>query len=74
MTLEELIKQYENKQARRDEGLNLVFGEKENIIEESKRTGRTIAQIQKTRSSFMRKANDRQKDMDKIAKQMEGLI
>ena len=71
--MENLIKQYARKQELRDKYLALIINEKETLVEESERTGRTIEQIQHTRSSFMRLAMDRQKDMDKIAKKMEEM-
>lgn len=71
--MQTLLKQYAKKQELRDKYLALIIDEKEALVEESKRTGRTIKQIQQTRSSFMRLAMDRQKDMDKIAKKIEEL-
>lgn len=71
MKLDQLLKQYERKQELRDKYLSMVYEDKESILDQSKRTGRTVTQIQHTQSSFMRKAMDRQKDMDKLAKQIE---
>lgn len=71
--MQTLLKQYAKKQELRDKYLALIIDEKETLVEESKRTGRTIEQIQQTRSSFMRLAMDRQKDMDKIANKIEEL-
>lgn len=72
--MEKLLKQYARKQELRDKYLALIIDEKETLVEQSERTGRTIEQIQHTRSSFMRLATDRQKDMDKISKKMQLLL
>lgn len=71
--MEKLLEQYKKKQALRDKYLKMVFEEKESLMEESDRTGRSIAHIQYTRNQFMRKAMDRQEDMDRLAEKMEAI-
>lgn len=71
--MDQLLKEYNKKKALRDKYLDMLDDGKESIAEVSNRTGRSIAHIQYSNTQFMRKAMDRQKDMDKIAEKMEEI-